>query len=44
MYQLIVDDIHKSYGDNEVLKGVSLRAAKGDVISMTCLLYTSRCV
>jgi histidine transport system ATP-binding protein len=34
MYPLIVDDIHKSYGDNEVLKGVSLKAAKGDVISM----------
>ena len=34
MYQLIVDDIHKSYGQNEVLKGVSLHAAKGDVITM----------
>lgn len=34
MYPLIVDDIHKSYGENEVLKGVSLKAAKGDVISM----------
>lgn len=34
MYQLIVDDIHKSYGSHEVLKGVSLHAAKGDVISM----------
>ena len=34
MYPLIVDDIHKSYGDHEVLKGVSLKAAKGDVISM----------
>ncbi|MBK6638803.1 MAG: ABC transporter ATP-binding protein [Rhodocyclaceae bacterium] len=34
MYPLIVDDIHKSYGDHDVLKGVSLKAAKGDVISM----------
>lgn len=34
MYPLIVDDIHKSYGNHEVLKGVSLKAAKGDVISM----------
>ena len=34
MYPLVVDDIHKSFGDHEVLKGVSLKAAKGDVISM----------
>lgn len=34
MYPLIVDNIHKKYGDHEVLKGVSLKAAKGDVISM----------
>jgi histidine transport system ATP-binding protein len=34
MHQLIAEDIHKKYGDNEVLKGVSLKAEKGDVISM----------
>ena len=34
MYQLQVDDVHKSYGNNEVLKGVSLQAKRGDVISM----------
>lgn len=27
-------DIHKSFGQNEVLRGISLTAAKGDVISM----------
>jgi histidine transport system ATP-binding protein/arginine/ornithine transport system ATP-binding protein len=34
MYPLIAEDIHKSYGEHEVLKGVSLKATKGDVISM----------
>jgi polar amino acid transport system ATP-binding protein len=29
-----VDDLHKSFGDLEVLKGVSLRACEGDVVSM----------
>jgi ABC-type histidine transport system ATPase subunit len=33
-YPLIVEDLHKSYGANEVLKGVSLRAARGDVIAI----------
>ena len=33
-YPLIVEDLHKSYGTNEVLKGVSLRAARGDVIAI----------
>ena len=32
--QLIVSDIHKTFGENEVLKGLSLEARKGDVISM----------
>ncbi len=32
--QLIADDIHKTFGDLEVLKGVSVNARKGDVISM----------
>ena len=31
---LIVKDIHKQFDDHEVLKGVSLHAHKGDVISM----------
>ena len=31
---LVVEDIHKSFGDVEVLKGISLTAADGDVISM----------
>ena len=34
MYTLIVDDIHKKFGAHEVLKGISLRARKGDVISI----------
>ncbi|RQS28435.1 ATP-binding cassette domain-containing protein [Burkholderia sp. Bp8992] len=32
--KLFVDELHKRYGDNEVLKGVSLRANSGDVISV----------
>jgi len=32
--QVRVEDLHKSYGDNEVLKGVSLQANSGDVISI----------
>ncbi len=31
---LELNDIHKAYGDLEVLKGVSLRAEKGDVIAL----------
>jgi arginine/ornithine transport system ATP-binding protein len=31
---LIVEDLHKTFGDIECLKGVSLRANEGDVISM----------
>jgi histidine transport system ATP-binding protein len=34
MIQLEVQDLHKSYGNHEVLKGVSLRAESGDVISL----------
>ncbi|MBU1331015.1 MAG: ABC transporter ATP-binding protein [Gammaproteobacteria bacterium] len=34
MYKLEVQDLHKRYGDNEVLKGVSLAAKAGDVISL----------
>jgi ABC-type histidine transport system ATPase subunit len=33
-YQLTAEDIHKRYGDHEVLKGVSLAARRGDVISI----------
>ena len=29
MYKLTIDGLHKSYGDNEVLKGVSLKASSG---------------
>lgn len=31
---LVVEDLHKSFGDIEVLKGVSLTAQRGDVIAM----------
>jgi histidine transport system ATP-binding protein len=34
MYKLAVEDLHKKYGSNEVLKGVSLHAKAGDVISI----------
>src|SRR5580700_10629249 len=34
MYKLIVEDLHKRYGNHEVLKGVSLRAKAGEVISI----------
>ena len=34
MNKLIVEDLHKKYGTNQVLKGVSLRAKAGDVISI----------
>jgi arginine/ornithine transport system ATP-binding protein len=34
MYKLQIKDLHKSYGTHEVLKGVSLEAKAGDVISI----------
>lgn len=34
MYKLEIKDLHKSYGTHEVLKGVSLEAKAGDVISI----------
>ena len=34
MYKLSVDELHKSYGAHQVLKGVSLNAKVGDVISI----------
>lgn len=34
MQKLHVTDIHKRFGDTEVLKGIGLDAAAGDVISI----------
>ena len=34
MYKLTVGELHKNYGSHEVLKGVSLQAKTGDVISL----------
>ncbi|WP_248749648.1 ATP-binding cassette domain-containing protein [Pseudomonas sp. MWU15-20650] len=34
MYKLEVQDLHKSYGAHQVLRGVSLQARAGDVISI----------
>ncbi|MBK5541299.1 ATP-binding cassette domain-containing protein [Pseudomonas sp. TH05] len=34
MYKLTVENLYKRFGDNEVLKGVSLKARAGDVVSM----------
>ncbi len=34
MYRLEIDNLHKRYGNHEVLKGVSLAAKAGDVISL----------
>ncbi len=34
MQSLIVEDLHKKYGEREVLKGVSLSAKTGDVITL----------
>ncbi|AOE64262.1 ATP-binding cassette domain-containing protein [Pseudomonas corrugata] len=34
MYKLTIEGLHKSYGEHEVLKGVSLKAKTGDVISL----------
>ena len=31
---LVVRDVHKSYGTLKVLKGISLEASKGDVVSI----------
>jgi len=38
MQKLLVEDLHKRYGNNEVLKGVSLSANAGDVI---CIIGSS---
>ena len=34
MYKLTIEGLHKSYGEHKVLKGVSLKAKTGDVISL----------
>ena len=34
MYKLNIEGLHKKYGNHEVLKGVSLKAKAGDVISI----------
>jgi histidine transport system ATP-binding protein len=34
MYKLSVEDVHKQFGNHEVLKGISLNAKSGDVISI----------
>ena len=34
MYKLSVTDLHKRYGEHEVIKGVSLQAKAGDVVSI----------
>ena len=34
MYKLTIEGLHKCYGSHEVLKGVSLKAKTGDVISL----------
>ncbi|MGU7771661.1 ABC transporter ATP-binding protein [Burkholderia sp. MR1-5-21] len=31
---LQVDEVHKSYGNHEVLRGISMKAKKGDVVSL----------
>lgn len=33
-YSLVAEDIHKSFGELQVLKGLTLRAKKGDVVSI----------
>jgi len=33
-YKLSIEDLHKSYADHEVLKGVTLKAKAGDVITL----------
>jgi histidine transport system ATP-binding protein len=34
MRKLVVDNLHKRFGDHEVLRGVSIEAHSGDVISL----------
>ena len=41
---LEVRGLRKSFGKLEVLKGIDLSLEQGQVLSIICLLYTSRCV
>src|SRR3954470_22219267 len=34
MIKLAVDDLHLSYGDNAILKGVSMQLAQGEVVAL----------
>jgi ABC-type histidine transport system ATPase subunit len=34
MIELAVDDLHLTYGDNPVLKGVSMNLKRGEVVSL----------
>ncbi len=34
MIELAVDDLHLTYGDNPVLKGVSMQLKRGEVVSL----------
>ena len=41
-----IENLHKKFGDTEVLKGIDLEVKKGEVVAIigpsgTCLLYTS---
>lgn len=33
-YAISVEDLHKSFGDKEILKGISLHTAKGEVTAI----------
>ena len=34
-------NVTKAFGDNTVLHGISVDIAAGDMVAITCLLYTS---
>ena len=34
MIMIKIDNLHKSYGDNDVLKGINLRIEEGEVIAI----------
>ena len=35
MAELTVDDLHLAYGDNPILKGVSMTLDRGEVVSVS---------